>query len=242
MSIPEHFRELRRREIEEEQRTLTMVEHGLTDDPWGATLAAVSAGLDEHVPGILYRLWQAGEIESDQLPSAVAWTWIHNRSPQPCLGERRWLRLFKAACEVADDGIVIAWVDGVRIGAELIPTAFEHVIELPTGPIEVWRGAALPSKGRGMSWSVHRDCARGFAEGWANLRRQPTGLYRATVPPRAVLALFGDEREQEVVVNPNMLRGRVELVEQVEPDREEIERRDAQTSALLANLRVALPK
>ena len=35
------------------------------------------------------------------------------------------------------------------------------------------------------------------------------------VPPRAVLALFGDDREQEVVVNPNMLRGRIEFDETI---------------------------
>jgi hypothetical protein len=30
-------------------------------------------------------------------------------------------------------------------------------------------------------------------------------------PPPAILALFGDAREHEVVVNPNMLRGRLEV-------------------------------
>jgi hypothetical protein len=38
---------------------------------------------------------------------------------------------------------------------------------------------------------------------------------RAVVPPRAVLAMFGDEREQEIVVNPNMLTGRIALDEKV---------------------------
>lgn len=63
-----------------------------------------------------------------------------------------------------------------------------------------------------------------FAEDAA--ARGEAGVWKATVPPQAVLALFGDEREQEVVVNPNMLRGRVALDERI-PEKVDDERRDA---------------
>ena len=118
-------------------------------EPWSATNEAVSEHVANAVPGMLYRLWQGGEISDEQLPDAVTWTWVHNRSPIPCLGERRWLALFKAA------GFIVGGVERTHIGGELVPDKFEHLTELPTEPITVWRGAALPTKGRGLSWSIH---------------------------------------------------------------------------------------
>ena len=44
-------------------------------------------------------------------------------------------------------------------------------------------------------------------------RHVDAGVFSATIPVCAVLAVFGDEREQELVVNPNMLRNRVVLDE-----------------------------
>lgn len=207
----EYFARLRAEEVEQERRQLAVIEAGLPDDPWGATMAAVNSSLADAVPGMLYRLWSEGTITEEQLPDAVTWTWIHNASPVSGLGERRWVELFKAA------GVLRVFVD-VHCGGELVPTKFQHLTEKPTEPITVWRGAALSTKGRGMSWSVHRECAKRFAQAWADLYRSPTGLFRASVPPRSILALFGDDREQEVVVNPSMLRGRVEIVEEVEPE------------------------
>ena len=78
-----------------------------------------------------------------------------------------------------------------------------------------------------MSWSVHRDCALEFDHGYANRYLSASGVFKAAVPPRAILALLGDYREQEVVVNSNMLRGCIELVEEVAPSEEhkrEVER------------------
>lgn len=54
-------------------------------------------GLEHDVPPMLYRLWQAGDIDSDDLPTAIRDVWVHNLSPMTGLGERAWLRLFKAA-------------------------------------------------------------------------------------------------------------------------------------------------
>jgi UDP-glucose 6-dehydrogenase len=59
-----------------------------------------------------------------------------------------------------------------------------------------------------MSWTFYADCAEQFAV--ANLVHEDDqpAVFRATIPGRAVLAVFCDEREQEVVVNPHMLRER----------------------------------
>ena len=90
----------------------------------------------------------------------------------------------------------------------------------PDSPPTIWRGASLTSNARGFSWTQYRECAEEFAQGRAD--RSPSGLYRAEVPGRAVLAVFGDDREQEFVVNPNMLRGRVQLVATIEPETREV--------------------
>jgi hypothetical protein len=91
-----------------------------------------------------------------------------------------------------------------------IPHAFDPRWEQPTEPVTLWRGSAL-DRGRSLSWTVHRECASRFADATAGLGFE-AGIFRAVVPARAVLAAFGDEREQEFVVNPNMLtRDRIAL-------------------------------
>jgi hypothetical protein len=68
-----------------------------------------------------------------------------------------------------------------------------------------------------MSWSLHRGVATNFADGDA-AKGIESAVWHATIPARAVLAMFGDERETEVVVNPNMLRARV-ILDEVVPRR-----------------------
>lgn len=139
----------------------------------------------------------------DQLREAIPSIWIHNRSPVPPIGERSWLAMFKAA----------GFLSQV---AEVVGKPSRYVTELaetrPTRPLVVWRGASLDSNGRGFSWTQYQECGQGFAQAWEDAYQRASGLYRAEVPGRAVLAIFGDDREQEVVVNPNMFKGRVELV------------------------------
>jgi hypothetical protein len=50
-------------------------------------------------------------------------------------------------------------------------------------------------------------------------------LFRVDLPGRAVLGMFADSREQEVVVNPDFLRGRIELVDEFSESAESAERR-----------------
>ena len=98
----------------------------------------------------------------------------------------------------------------VRSGGEVIAPPYQHIHfdDQPSGPLTVWRGAEARTEGKGMSWTFYADCAEQFAV--ANLVHEDDqpAVFRATIPGRAVLAVFCDEREQEVVVNLHMLRGR----------------------------------
>lgn len=202
-------------EQEQERRNRELIATGFAADPWGAALHAVTVHQTDEVPRVLYRMWEAGDLTGEQLHAGIHAAWVYNEAPIRSIGERRWLRLFKAA------GFVSAVVaesadtnssDGTR---KVIEQRFELITECPTKPVTVWRGADLERSGRGMSWSLHRECAHDFARRVADRYRRPAAVYRAELPPRAVLGVFGDEREQELVVNPNMLRGRVELIEEI---------------------------
>jgi hypothetical protein len=212
-----------------ERRVVGFIEQALAhSDFYAAASAAIELHLFDEVPQLLYRLWHEERIAREQLPEAVAEVWIQNPSPVASLGQRRWLELFKAAV-AALGGPIVRSVEVKMLtpdGGESTPVAaaYGHLTEPPTGSLEVWRGAA-PDSACGMSWSVHRDCALGFAQGGAD-RHGRGALYRAVVPPHGVLALFGDEREQEVVVNPYVVaRSRV-LVEEVPMSAEAVEMRD----------------
>lgn len=204
----------------EHRRTLDLIEAGLVGgDSWQAAAIAVHEHLADYVPPMLYRLWRDGRVDDERLREVIADVWIHNRSPvhglgveEPGLGPRRWLEMFKAVGFVWRTEEVVDSRDGP------VDAAYDHLTDVPTKPMDLWRGAALSTNGRGMSWSIHRDCAREFAQGWADLWGSPTGVYCAeAVPPRAFLALFSNASEQEAVLNPNMLRGRISLVEEVAP-------------------------
>jgi len=69
-----------------------------------------------------------------------------------------------------------------------------------------------------MSWTAHRECALEFAQGITASHLLEIAVYRATISERAILAAFADDREQECVGNPNMLRGRVMLDEVIPAD------------------------
>lgn len=57
------------------------------------------------------------------------------------------------------------------------------------------------------------ECAADFADKvWPGAE---AGIYPAEIPGRAVFDVIGGPREQEIVVNPGMLRGRIVLVERL---------------------------
>lgn len=203
--------ELLAQEAAVQGRVLAAVTVGLRQGHATVVGAACDSGLLDEVPKILLELWDLSEIDAATLAAVLPEVWIVNPSPVSSIGKREWLRLFKAAGyyhylyrEVA-----------LEYAQELEPTKYPLVraLDRPEGPLTVWRGASIEDAGRGMSWSVHRACALDFAE---RILAPVSGLYMAEVPGRAILAVFGDEREQEVVVNPNMLRGRVTLAQTVE--------------------------
>lgn len=194
-----------------EAETLAEIKSWLPFDPYSAAAYAVSCGVADEVPKLLYALWISGEIPPEQLPYVIYAVWVRNRSPLSSLGERKWLALFKAM------GFSIVNNGGGRTidssgHASAVQSSYTHLGSRPKVPIVVWRGCATSTRGRGMSWTMHRECANDFAKGVAAFGVE-AGIYSATIPPRAVLALFGDEREQESVVNPNMLRGGISLDE-----------------------------
>ena len=67
-----------------------------------------------------------------------------------------------------------------------------------------------------MAWTTSRERGAWFMRRWLML--EPRSLYRANVPSRAVLARFNCREEEEVVVNPRMLRNRVEVLESLPRD------------------------
>jgi hypothetical protein len=205
--------EIARREKEHEAEDLAVIEQHLREGNPLITYYAQAYCRSDAVPKILYRLWKDGVISTDQLESMILDVWQHNKSPvrglgEPGLGERKWLEMFKAI------GFRCGWYE-CRIDGQSVEPEYELITEQPTEPLTLWRGASLQSKGRGMSWSVHRECALSkFAQPYADIHGE-AGLFSAVVPPKAMLAVFGDWREEEVVCNPNMLCGRVRLVERV---------------------------
>lgn len=146
-------------------------------------------------PASFISWWEAGLLDLQQLRELLPDAWTPD-NPVRDLGEQRWLEQFVSA------GVVVEYPAGYpkdrRVNLE--------------EPVEVYRGAPDRTKGRGMPWSADLAKAQWFADRWAS-RGVSAGLYRAVIPPEAVLAVFFDGRnESEVVVNPNKLRGRVERV------------------------------
>ncbi len=223
------FEELRAQEEALEAKALKEIESYLRTDPkpYEAADRLDAFGVPEELPGVLYRVWKEGVLQGERLEWALGDAWVHRRPVTRDLGERKWLEMFRAT------GFYSLVVPEVRIHQSdgtfttLMPV-YPLFTEQPQEPTLLWRGAKTSTGGRGMAWSAHRDCAIEFAQRHSGFPPHPeVAVYRAVVPPRAILAAFGDEREQEFVVNPNMLRGRIvldEVIPYVETT-EEAERR-----------------
>ena len=139
-----------------------------------------------HNPDQLDHWWANGELTLPLLRALIAGAWDAPDQPVHALGEQRWIELWKTARFVSTAGT-----------------------PPPTARIPIYRGAALQTKGRGMSWTNSIEKARWFARRFA-WYLGPAGVYVASVAPSAVLAFLdgpGGRNEQEVVVNPRTLRG-----------------------------------
>ena len=144
----------------------------------------------------------ASRVGRDQAPELLFW---------------HWLRLDPEVKRAVILGVWELAEFPVRIGERLWVGWFKEVgyvsdgLPQPTEGITVWRGTSIASKGRGMSWTLDRDKVRWFAERWSRTKHD-AAVFEATIPPRAILGStgFSDESrgEREIIVNPNMLRGR----------------------------------
>jgi hypothetical protein len=154
---------------------------------------------------LLDHWWQAGRLDRRMLAVLLPQAWQGPRWPLQVLDARTWLDLFKAAGFVSWDSLV-----GTEIAA-------------PSVPLTVYRGATDGVGAQGMAWTEDLETARRFAQA-AESGEERGVIYRAVVPPEAVLAIFRDRAEHEVLVNPDMLRGRVAIIGRADPAVAKVER------------------
>lgn len=151
---------------------------------------------------LLWDWWSCGAIDAKELTSLIADAWMAAEWPVSSIGERAWIEMFKVACSASG---------GIHLG---LPAKRLTTPSRSTRTMTVYRGSSTKSGGRGMSWTLDAQKAKWFAVRRCSFVHEPCGLYRAVVPLTAVLAMLGGP-EREVVVNPNQLRNRVEMVETV---------------------------
>ncbi len=135
-------------------------------------------------PRLFWEWWYLGRIPESELRRLLPRVWSMAEFPTSALGVRTWVQLFKSAGFVTD-----VWV------------------EPPSQPWTIYRGHDAAHM-RGMAWTTDIKKARWFADRFKEIR-PPTFVYVATVPPHAVLGSIAGRNENEVIVNPSCLRGRV---------------------------------
>jgi hypothetical protein len=198
----ERQRDAENRKIVERAMRRGIVAHDLLN--WG------------EIPKILYRVWRSGGLDRlsrTRRQLLIQEVWVHSKNHG--VGTRAWVQLFKSV------GFLAAW-EGEWMDArdsDALDDVEPHLTYLAKRPKEsltAWRGASLRSRGWGMSWTLYREVAARFAQWHADVEDTEGAIFRAVVPPAAMLGCFvtGDE-EQEIVVNPQMLRGRIHVDEKI---------------------------
>jgi len=126
--------------------------------------------------------WVSGLVSNADLRGLIPDTCLYIDWPEQVIGSSGWVPMFRAA------------------GFITIP----YGIAKPERSVEVFRGATL-LRSRAMSWTVDIERAEQFRQrhSWFG----PTAIFRATVPPEALLALLERRGEgpPEVVAYPGML-------------------------------------
>ena len=92
----------------------------------------------------------------------------------------------------------------------------------PTDPVVLYRGVAVRSHRRGLSWTTNEKMAANFAAAYRNARSAGTlegYVFTATVPPDAIVAHLTDRREDEYVVNYSLMP-RVRLLRTIQIERD----------------------
>jgi uncharacterized protein len=142
-------------------------------------------------PKILYSSWRQGLITNEILRDVIRGVWTSSEFPLYYLDDRDWVAMFQATGFVSG---------GTR---------------QPTEPLTAYRGAILSTNGLGMAWTLALEVARQYAEN-LGLSGFAAGVFEATVPPDAVLAIvgemgrvdgIGEGGEAEIIVNPDCLCG-----------------------------------
>ena len=131
-------------------------------------------------PVMLHEAWSSGRLARDDLRRVVTSVWQGAEWPTAHLGVAAWVALFRECGFVSDDSR-----------------------SAPVEPLEAYRGTSWGRR-RGMSWTTNLEVARWFAGRYG----RDAHVFRAEVPPGAVLALIGMEggrNEHEVVVDPSLL-------------------------------------
>lgn len=146
------------------------------------------AGQSGDGPGRLHRAWTGGELDNDDLPALISQVWTHTDNAEQTIGTVAWLAMFRAA------------------GPIVVPTTRS----LPSEPLLVYRGTAESRKG-GMAWTWDIERARWFRCRCEHFG-EVAGVYRTSITPAAVLAMFDTRGEREFVVDPSLL-GVIERIE-----------------------------
>jgi uncharacterized protein len=132
----------------------------------------------------LYKSWRLELVTDETLRDVILEAW-KSSWPMFALRQRDWLLMFSATGFVSSG------------------------TPQPTDPLTIYRGAELKTHGYGMSWSLFRGIAEQHVEmQMMSLSGFAAGVFEATVPADAVLAMIvEDAGEDEVIVNPHRLRG-----------------------------------
>jgi hypothetical protein len=114
---------------------------------------------------LLYSRWASREISSAELrPWLLDLYEAGNHQDE--LPEDAWIELFRAT--------------GFVSNPELPP---------PSEPPTLWRGALFESGPRGLNWTLRAEVAYWHASRHVHNGRGAAGVWRATVPPRFILAM-----------------------------------------------------
>jgi hypothetical protein len=135
-------------------------------------------------PRLLWTWWYCNQIPHAEFRRLLPDVWHQAEWPGSSLGSRTWLGMFTSAGFVTD--------------CDASP---------PAEPLTLYRGADSRHM-RGFSWTTDFGSAAWFARRIRLLKPDDAHMFEVTVPPDFVLADIAGRNEDEIVVNPNRLRGR----------------------------------
>lgn len=112
--------------------------------------------------------------------------------------QRRRLGLMARKSEEYPTGMFDSVLSGI-LRSDRTPTDMEKTV---TGPMTLYRGERDRSVHGGMSWTTDRSVAEGFASRFATDDDDAGTIYSCIVDPDDILAVYADDGEHEVLVDP----------------------------------------